>query len=140
MPSIRHHTDPEDAELALLFRDRVPVAAGHMCSAQWTKRDAETEISTCWLPTIELAPTSPLGHKTLSTLGVGTNRNPLSASWLAEASPQALKSELSQVSRLYDAWIDEQEGRIKSLATGLQPAARRNLERCGLHQAESRTG
>lgn len=125
--------DEEQQSIDLLYRNRRTFAIGHGCAADWgTQHDDAGGSTVEWvradpLPSYNVTGLTPDIHVT----DEAGNRVPVSVSMkaLADGLPEGDR-QVETVLGLYSAWISEREQEIPSLPAGLQPAARRHLDRC----------
>ncbi|MGD9689140.1 MAG: helicase-related protein [Phycisphaerales bacterium] len=133
-PSRAGGVDDEDARITgLIYRNQKEWAAGHTCAAEWdSDGDLIQAIRTAWLPSQKVWSVSPEGAPEFEALRRNSALQPLSASWLAQASPADLAAGLSMLPAAYRAWIARQSGRISgmSLATDERSQALENLREC----------
>ncbi len=132
----RSLTDPEEAALELLYRNRRSYAAGHGCAADWgeEKGDRTCWVSTAIVPAFKVAPVEPRA----------TGGDELSMYFLSGAEgkvkeDQILKT-LENLPRDYEAWIKAREGEVPTLPEGLRAAASSNLKECRACLERMRTG
>ncbi|NNC14836.1 DNA/RNA helicase [Corallococcus exiguus] len=131
-PARRAIVDEEDESAALLYRHAREFGAGHTCSAAWeAERDADhaSWVSTTWVPQATVPDVNPRGHELFLALSSGSSQ-PLSAEWLASASPTDLGPALMRLVDTYREWIALREKDLSALPPKLQSAAGENLKEC----------
>ena len=115
-------SDPELAELEMLYRDSRPFAYGHGCSADWDRSSSDPSwVSTTILPTYEVLQMKP---RELSDPGRFSMKR------LAECPAEQLTGDLSSFIDEYEAWIVEQKGNLKALPAGYRDIGERNVGNC----------
>lgn len=149
--------DEEDESLALLYRDRLAMARGHLCGAVWKAVDPQRPSPTgplpldppfAWLdgPAAIAAPvhqtfavpdvrteyvpcfTINAPHMDWSRSGVGPQLDP---ALLSETwAPADIRSALEPLADGYQAWIQAERGRIASLPPRFRAIGNANLDRC----------
>ncbi len=132
-PSRRAVLDEDDRSAALLYRNAHEFATGHVCSAEWTTgTDPATadRVGTTWIPRTTVPATGSGGHRVFDALGTLGSRTPLSARWLARASPHELQNALLEVPDAYGEWIALQEAAVPSVPDDLREQAKRNIGGC----------
>jgi hypothetical protein len=146
----------EDAELALLYRQRPVLARGHLCGATWRMIDPERQHPV--LPSPDEAPfawtdrvlVSPEVQRRFSPADVRTEFLPCypveapETDWLWTGpqpefdllklsemwEPEEIHSYLDPLVEGYEQWIETQEQQVPSLPRHWQEPAKRNLSRC----------
>ncbi|MBN2384571.1 helicase [bacterium] len=124
--SHRMLSDPEEAALELLYRNRRAYAVGHGCAADWgNESDGMTNrVATTSIPSFKVAPVLPRE-------GAGDEFSMFILSGAeGRIAPNEIPRLLAQLERDYEAWIKLREGEIDSLQSHYQEAARRNLVYC----------
>ena len=132
-PSRRAVVDDDDRSSDLLYRNALEFATGHTCSARWETGEAAgtaAMVATTWIPLTTVPSTNPDGHAVFDCLRGGSDREPLSAEWLAEAQPQDLATALEELPAAYGRWLDAQAAAVDSLPKGHRPQARKNIRAC----------
>jgi hypothetical protein len=130
-PSRRAQTDDDSRTAALIYRDVKEYVVGHTCSARaLLQEDLVVSLRTDWIPTVTVLGVSDRGDAVFDTIRSNADRRPLEAKWLAEASPAAVAAGLDELVAAYREWIRREEQRAPQLPTGLQPQARKQIERC----------
>jgi hypothetical protein len=159
-PSANTIADPltdDDTQLAMLYRDRVALARGHMCGAVWKDVDPERPH-----PTLSSPQEAPFAWTDRSLLSPGVQRKfspadvrteflpcyPIEApemNWPASAgpepemdplilaqtwSPDEIRNRLEPLVHGYEQWIAGQRSQVQLLAQHWQPVATRNLAKC----------
>lgn len=117
LASLRH--DPEEEELALLYRGRRIFAVGHGCGAHWSEEGRGRTVKTAVMPVHEAFPVT----RDLASGPEGVGSNPLSTilslGHLADEkiTSEALCQELRQFVAFYGSWITDLEreaGRLEA--------------------------
>ena len=127
--------DDEDGRTAaLIYRDAIEYATGHVCAAGWeVDADGDGVLRTEWIPRAIVPGVSALGDPAFHGLtGAGIN-SPFSAAWLAECSNDDLVAGLEAVNAAYERWIKSQTDRLEpggDLPSGFHSIAKDNLKRC----------
>jgi len=122
----RSLSDPEEASLELLYRNRKAYAVGHGCAAEWGNEhgDKTNYLATATIPAFTVAPVLPRE-------GTGAE---LSMYFLSGAegkvTPEQIPDVLANITREYQAWINEQENKISAVPEQLREAAYANLNKC----------
>jgi hypothetical protein len=133
-PSRSGGTDDEDARITgLIYRNQKEWAAGHTCAAEWdSDGDVIHAIRTSWLPSQTVWSVSPEGAPEFDALRRSATLKPLSANWLAQASPAELTRGLSMLPVAYREWIGRQSVSLAglSLTPDEQSQAREHLNEC----------
>ena len=132
-PSRRAVVDDDDRSSDLLYRNALEFATGHTCSARWETGEAAgtaAMVATTWIPLTTVPSTNPDGHAVFDWLRGRSDREPLSAEWLAEAQPQDLATALEELPAAYGRWLDAQAAAVDSLPKGHRPQARKNIRAC----------
>jgi hypothetical protein len=128
--------DDEDGKTAaLIYRDVIEYATGHVCAAGW-EIDAEGDgfLRSEWIPRAIVRSVSPLGDTEFHSLTNVDGRFPLSAAWLANCGDDDLVVGIEAVNLAYGRWIDSQTRRLDEngdIPTRFHPVAQDNLSRCG---------
>ena len=147
----------EDASLALLYRERVALARGHMCGATWKEIDPERshpvlaspgEAPFAWTDAVvvpqsewpkfspadvrtELIPCYPIEAPEMNWKDQFGPSPALDPDVLAETwQPEQVRSRLQLLVDGYQAWIEEQQSLVAGLAATQQPVASAHLEQC----------
>lgn len=134
--SIRSLTDPEEAGLELLYRNRKAYAVGHGCAADWGEEseDRTNRIATSTIPAFKVAPVEPRA-------GLGDE---LSMYFLSGAEGKVQRDQiplmLENLAREYQAWIDDQDKNMSTVPERLREAARTNLDSCRQCLSRIRSG
>lgn len=131
-PSRRAIVDDDDRSAALLYRHAREYAAGHTCSADWSlTHDGSANrvhaVRISWLPQAETPAVSSEGHPVFRDLADGSS-DPLSATWLADATAQELVSGLGRLCSAYEHWIGLQENASAALPNEYSNVAARHIE------------
>ncbi len=122
----RSLTDPEEAALELLYRNRRSYAAGHGCAADWGEEMGERTdwIATSIVPAFKVAPVEPRS----------TGGDELSMYFLSRAEGKVkddqILTTLENLPREYEEWIKAREGEVAMLPERLRGAAANNLAEC----------
>lgn len=126
-------TDEESG--ALLYRNVLEFAVGHVCSAEWKVSDqlqTAQWIRTTWLPSTIVESVDPNGHPCFARLDKEAF-DPLSAERLALADIDTLQKGLQLLCNAYESWIGLQQKKINS-PTDINPKlkyiAEAHLLRC----------
>ena len=130
--------DEEEESLALLYRAYRTFAVGHGCAADWSPGEtdeAAIEVRAECLPSFEAPSITPditdeQGNPVVVPMA------PLAG--LVEGE-DGLDGVL-EVIRLFEAWIDTQEGRVASLASRFQATATRHVTECRRVLSRMRAG
>lgn len=130
--------DEEEDSLALLYRAYRTFAVGHGCAADWSRSDideAAVEVYAECLPSYEAPSITPditdeQGDRVVVRMA------PLAGLVDGEDGLAGVEN----VIRLYEAWIDEQEGRVAALDPRFQPAAARHVTQCRRVLSRMRAG
>jgi hypothetical protein len=123
----RSLTDPEEAALELLYRNRRSYAAGHGCAADWGEErgDRTDRVSTAIVPAFKVAPVEPRA----------AGEDELSMYYLSGAEGKVKEDQilatLENLPRDYEAWIKAREAEVATLPQQLRKAASDNLKECG---------
>jgi hypothetical protein len=148
----------EEESLALLYRERRPMARGHLCGAIWRQIDPErpcqervppTDPPYHWIDEIvvpenergkfspadvrsELVPCYPVEAPEMEWPRAGFPDEPLlDPERLAELwEPGEVHAALDPLADGYAAWIEAQRRRLSTLDPAFQPVARSHLEQC----------
>lgn len=131
---VSDNADPDDRSSALLFRNVVEFAAGHTCSAIWTRPETSerphvNRIETTWIPDSTVPGIDSRGHQVFRHLSDGA-ADALGALALAHADPEELHTSLRQLTDAYDTWIRLQEAKLETLAGSFRTVAEENLIQC----------
>jgi hypothetical protein len=127
-PSRKHAIDDDGRAAELIYRDAQEIATGHTCAAGWDTTDGVVDaVRTAWLPSAVVPAVSPLGDKSFASITASTK---LDAEWLASAPVPALVAALRELVAAYQAWIEENRGRVSSLPQALQGQAASHLGEC----------
>ena len=131
----RHGGLGEDGGSAdFLYRDVREFATGHTCSTEWKKENSDPNtvsmVGTDWIPSAEVPATSSVGHEVFATLRNDKKHKPLSARWLATATPDEQKEALQKLPTAYKKWIEIRETEVASLPGCFQEQATENLKIC----------
>ena len=113
--------DPEEARLALQYRDRLEYAVGRTCSADWTVLPGQrraTQVRTEWIPT----------STTPQTDAATVDGALLDMTALATATPDQLRAGLAPIIEAYGAWLGRQRSAIAALPDHLRPTAEEVVE------------
>ena len=133
-PSRSGGADDEDAKITgLIYRNQKEWAAGHTCAAEWdSDGDVIHAIRTAWLPSQTVWSVSPEGAPEFEALRRSSTLKPLSATWLAQASPAELSRGLSLLPAAYREWIGRHSASLGglSLTPDEQSQAREHLSEC----------
>ena len=130
-PSRRAQIDDDSRTAALIYRDVKEYVVGHTCSARaLLEGDLVVSLKSDWLPAVIVPGVSDRGDVVFDAIRGATERRPLDAKWLAEATPSALAAGLDELVAAYRGWISREENRILGLPAELQPQARKHIERC----------
>ena len=132
-PSRRTVLDDDDRSGELLYRNAHEFATGHTCSARWERGSdpgSAAMVSTCWIPRVTVPATSAAGHEVFRELGSDSNRQPLSARWLAGAESAELGEALQELPAAYGVWVKSQAATVHALPDGLRDQASGNIEAC----------
>ena len=112
--------DPEEARLALQYRDRLEFAVGRTCSADWTVLPGQrraTQVRTEWIPTAETPQTRP----------VDVPGAMLDMTRLAAATPVELEAGLDPIVLAYGEWLEGQQARADALPAHLRAVAEETI-------------
>lgn len=148
----------EDEALALLYRERRPMARGHLCAAVWRQIDPERPCQELvppadppyhWIDGIvvpesergkfspadirsELVPCYPVEAPEMDWQAAGVLAEPLlDPERLAELwLPDDVHAALDPLADGYAAWISTQRRQLGTLPVSLQARARQHLEQC----------
>lgn len=128
---LRH--DPEEEELALLYRDRSVFAVGHGCGAQWAIKSGQRTVWTSPMPVHETFPVSRDLGADPGVSGDGAQCSVLSLGHLSDpGKPFAeLCQQLREFIDRYRVWIAESQSAATSLAPRHAAAASRIIARLG---------
>lgn len=132
-PSRRAVLDDDDRSAALLYRNAHEFATGHTCSVKWEAgADSATAemVATTWIPTATVPATSAAGHEVFDALRGEGILKPLSARWLATATPEDLGPALQQLPAAYEKWIATREAQVPSLPEEYRDQAASNIAIC----------
>jgi hypothetical protein len=130
-PSTRAQTDDDGRTAALIYRDVKEYVVGHTCSARAVlHEESVASLHTEWVPAVVVPSVSDRGDAVFSVVHEATERRPLEAKWLAEATPSVLAAGLDDLVAAYREWISLEEKRVPGLPVGLQPQAREHIGRC----------
>ena len=127
--SLRH--DPEEEELALLYRERRIFAVGHGCGAHWSGEGGSLTVATAVMPLHEAHPVTREVAGPPEDGGSRSSATVLSLEHLAdEAIPfKAICEELREFVRCYGTWIEGLESQSRSLCVQHSAASSRILAR-----------
>lgn len=117
-------TDEELQELELLYKDVHAFAQGHGCAADWDRDSVNGEplwVGSVWMPKFNLSQMMPAQRG---------NSKVYSIKFLAYSDSTAIVSALRQMTDSYEAWIQGQENKARSLEVNYQPAAKKNINKC----------
>ena len=132
----------DEESSALLYRNVVEYAVGHVCSAEWEQssskhRDGEPtadSVSTTWIPSSFVYPVNAFGHQLLrKTIRDKNLFENLSASAISMETPSNLNHGLLSFCNAYEQWLNMQRERLDSssdISPELRPIAVSNLQRC----------
>lgn len=144
----RQANDREALSNALLFRNVKEFAAGHTCSAEWSESSEGKQgtevgfVRSTWLPGGVVPDVSSAGHAVFAALASRPGENPMSAAFLAGASPGDLKNGLDDFCEAYAGWIADNERGGRTLEGEERRAADANLTECRavLHRMSAACG
>ncbi|MGC4862811.1 helicase-related protein [Micromonospora sp. DT41] len=132
--TLRLHSDPEEEELALLYR-KVPVfALGHGAAASWqAEGDSATSVQTTFLPSHVVPDVA---------FELPGDQEALSLNYLTglEQDPEGIISRLYAFVDSYDHWAERTRTRRDGIARPLIKAADRLLKRVDRARARMREG
>jgi hypothetical protein len=132
-PSRRAILDDDDRTSALLYRNALEFAVGHVCSAEWehgSEHGTASMIATRWIPRVIVPSVSAAGHEVFDGLRKDPARHPLSAKWLSSAGGKEMVSALTELPRAYTQWIDREESKLSELPVDHRKQAEQNLSHC----------
>ena len=132
-PSRRAVLDEDDRSGTLLYRDVHEFANGHICSVEWEVGPnpvTASMITTSWIPTATVYPTSTAGHEVFNQLRNDEKYRPLSARWLATARSDELADALQLLPAAYKTWIDERLSEVSLLPKEFRESANKNIAAC----------
>ncbi len=132
-PSRRTVLDDDDRSAALLYRNALEFATGHICSVEWeTGAAPETAdmVATSWIPTAMIPATSAAGHVVFDALRMDEMLKPLSARWLATTTVEDFSKALQQLPSVYEKWILDREAEVAALPEEYHDQAARNIATC----------
>jgi len=135
-PSDRRITEPEDASLELLYRNRRSFAVGHGCAVVWgSDNEGKTDnLKTSLIPVCNVAPVKPKEGN-----GDGTSMFFLSGSE-GPAQRGEIPTQLEAIARDYAKWISEQESGLGIIPANLRTSAESNLAACNTCLSRIRAG
>jgi hypothetical protein len=129
-PARRAPVDDEDWSSALLYNDAHEYAAGHTCSASWTKNAGDSQsalrVMTSWIPEAIVPAVSPDGDAVFRSLAKDGN-DPLSARWLAGAGKEQLHVGLMRLCDAYGNWIAQREQEVATFEARLRQVGQRHI-------------
>lgn len=124
--SPRSLDDPEEASLALLYRNRRAFAVGHGCAPEWLgeARERCEEVRTTAIPAYTVPPVQPRskGGDELSMFVLSGADGAVSTREVPER--------LSALSSDYGKWIEDQSSQIATLPSRLRHRAEEHLDLC----------
>lgn len=123
--------DLDERTNALIYRDAREYAVGHTCSATWELSEGRVaSLATSWTPEVVVKGMSTDGDHVFDALRAAGPRQPLSAKWLATASPDELVAALAMLPDAYNKWLEAQEAGISSLSSNDADTARQHIRIC----------
>jgi len=112
--------DEEEAELELLYRHRATYAIGHGCSTSWdTESESPAWVRIDFMPAVDVPPVQ--GHS--------GNHPALRLDYLSDPDAENLAERFSEFLEPYNSWIADFQKTLNEIQPGLQPAARRVIQR-----------
>ena len=113
--------DRDIRELNMLYQHIDNYASGHGCAVSWKAENNLITISSEFLPKYEVLQMKPSS---------AFSGEILSMNYLATASRDNIKTGLTELVNIYEAWISDQENKIASTAFLYPDIGRENLEKC----------
>ncbi len=129
-PFRTRRSDEEGRLSALLYRNVHTHCVGHTCSGACSTIDGTSTVTTAWIPRARVPAMSTRGAEEFRPLTADQDVRPLSAEWLAHASPAELGAGLQRIHACYESWIAAQRDRIPSLPEELKRTAEHQLATC----------
>lgn len=130
----RDVTDPEELQLALLYRNRRGFGLGHGCAVEWNAaKPYPTRLVTAVIPSCKVPPVVPqeaLGRECFSMQAYSSK---------SSKTEEELIDLLTQIPNSYEEWIQAREKEIDELDVSHQRVASENLSLCRatMHRIEA---
>lgn len=132
----RSLSDPEEASLAILYRNRRSFAVGHGCAAEWEGEEGDRAalICTATVPSYTITPVEPRskGGDELSMYFLSGADGSVEAKQIPPA--------LSRLAQDYEEWIKDREGELPKLPARLRKRGSEHLTECKLCLSRIRDG